>query len=88
MAFMVKSRLARSSSIFDVKETESGCLLSEYSESILNVVTSNCLPLTNTDTVPCFIPVSITLKSENTSFVSSGFAFVVMSMSEGVKPIK
>ncbi len=85
-ALIVKSRRARSSFKFLVKVTSFGCLLSSYSPSTLYVVISSKLSSINTATVPCLMPVSITLYPAKTFSVSSGRAFVVMSQSFGTVP--
>ena len=81
MAFMVKSRLARSSVRFLVNETLSGLRESEYSPSILKVVISKGSPLTKTVTVPCLRPVGTVVNPLKTFITCSGSASVVMSWS-------
>ena len=87
-AFIVKSRLARSTLMSLLNETESGCLPSVYAPSDRNVVISYGSPSIKTVTVPCLMPVSITLYPSKQAFVSSGIADVVMSQSSGFLPIR
>ena len=84
MAFIVKSRLDKSSVMSSVNEILSGCRESEYPCSILKVVTSIAIPINKTVTVPCSIPVGITfLKIDITC---CGVAFVARSKSETFCP--
>ena len=81
IAFIVKSLRPRSSSTLLAKLTLSGCLPSEYPDSLRKVVISTGSSSIKTVTVPCLSPVGITLKSENTSITFSGFAELVISKS-------
>ena len=68
MAFMVKSRRARSESRSPVKATLSGLRWSLYGPSRRKAVTSTAPPALSTVTVPCFAPVgAVCRKSRSTS---------------------
>ena len=76
IALMVKSRRARSHSMSSTNDTLSGRLPSEYAPSVRKVVTSTGSPSSRTVTVPCFSPVSMTVRSANSCSTCSGRAAV------------
>ena len=79
IAFIVKSRLERSSSIVAAYFTLSGCRPSVYPLSVRNVVVSISFPNMCMVTVPCAMPVGITLRK---IFMTSwGVASVARSQS-------
>ena len=88
IAFIVKSLRPRSSSTLLAKLTLSGCLPSEYPDSLRKVVISTGSSSIKTVTVPCLSPVGITLKPEKTFMTSSGLAELVTSKSWTSLPIR
>ena len=85
---MVKSLRARSSSIEDTNDTESGCLPSLYCPSLRKVVTSNAESPQITVMVPWATPVSWVLSPacSQTRFVSAHIALQAISISEQARP--